>query len=177
MKSEFRRFFLNLRREMDVEEINSISDKIFDRLIKTELYKKSETIFVYVAMDKEIQTQKIIEKALADGKKVYVPFIEDDKISASRLFKLEDLKEGKFKIKTSYSDIKITDPDLTLVPGLSFDKNKNRLGYGGGFYDNFLNNSKTTSLGLFGKIFESINLPIESHDIKLDYILTEDGFI
>lgn len=177
IKSEFRRFFLNLRREMDVEEIEEISDKIFDKLIEKDLYKKAKTIFVYVAMDKEIQTQKIIEKALADGKEVYVPFIENSKMFANRLLNVDDLEEGKFSIKTSYSGINIKDPDLTLTPGLSFDRNKNRLGYGGGFYDSFIKNSKTTSLGLFAKVFESKNLPIEDHDIKLDYILTEEEFI
>ncbi len=71
-----RRFFLNLRREMGKERIEEYSDKIYQNLIKTDLYENASTIFVYVSMDKEINTEKIIRKALADGKEVYVPFIE-----------------------------------------------------------------------------------------------------
>lgn len=175
MKNEMRRFFLNLRREMGKERIEEYSDKIYQNLIKTDLYENASTIFVYVSMDKEINTERIIRKAQEDGKDVYVPFIEEKEMKAKKLEKYEDLVEGEFKIKTTSSDISIENPDLTLVPGLTFDKNKNRIGYGGGYYDKFLANSKTTSLGLFVSPFESIEIPIEEYDIALDYILTEEG--
>ena len=127
MKNEMRRFFLNLRREMGKEKIEKYSDKIYENLIKTDLYKNAKTIFVYVSMDKEINTEKIIRKAIEEGKEIYVPFIEEKSMKAKRLEKYEDLVEGKFKIKTTSSDISIENPDLTLVPGLTFDKNKNRM--------------------------------------------------
>lgn len=175
MKNEMRRFFLNLRREMGEEKIEKYSEKIYDKLIKTDLYQKADTIFVYVSMEKEINTEKIIRKALEDGKYVYVPFIEEKEMKAKKLEKYEDLVEGKFKIKTTISDISIENPDLTLVPGLTFDKNKNRIGYGGGYYDKFLGKTETTSLGLFASPFESIEIPTDEYDIALDYILTEEG--
>ncbi|MDY2927423.1 5-formyltetrahydrofolate cyclo-ligase, partial [Anaerococcus sp.] len=128
MKNEMRRFFLNLRREMGKEKIEKYSDKIYENLIKTDLYKNAKTIFVYVSMDKEINTEKIIRKAIEEGKEIYVPFIEEKSMKAKRLEKYENLVEGKFKIKTTSSDISIENPDLTLVPGLTFDKNKNRIG-------------------------------------------------
>ena len=175
MKNEMRRFFLNLRREMGKERIEEYSDKIYENLIKTDLYENASTIFVYVSMDKEINTEKIIRKALADGKEVYVPFIEEKTMKANKLEKYEDLVEGKFKIKTTKSNISLENPDLTLVPGLTFDKSKNRIGYGGGYYDKFLAKTETTSLGLFASPFESIEIPTEEYDIALDYILTEKG--
>lgn len=175
MKNEMRRFFLNLRREMGKERIEEYSEKIYQNLIKTDLYKNANTIFVYVSMDKEINTEKIIRKSLEDGKEIYVPFIEVKEMKAKRLEKYEDLVEGKFKIKTTRSDITIENPDLSLVPGLTFDKSKHRIGYGGGYYDKFLEKSKTTSLGLFATPFESIEIPTEEYDIPLDYILTEEG--
>lgn len=175
MKNEMRRFFLNLRRDMGKEKIEEYSKKIYQNLIKTDLYKNANTIFVYVSMDKEINTEKIIRKSLEDGKEIYVPFIEGKEMKAKRLEKYEDLVEGKFKIKTTKSDISIENPDLSLVPGLTFDKSKHRIGYGGGYYDKFLEKSKTTSLGLFATPFESIEIPTEEYDIPLDYILTEEG--
>lgn len=175
MKNEMRRFFLNLRREMGEEKIEDYSEKIYEKLIKTDLYQKADTIFVYVSMEKEINTEKIIRKAIEDSKEIYVPFIEGKSMKAKKLEKYEDLVEGKFQIKTTSSNISIDNPDLTLVPGLTFDKSKNRIGYGGGYYDKFLANSKTTSLGLFASPFESIEIPTEEYDIALDYILTEEG--
>lgn len=175
MKNEMRRFFLNLRREMGKEKIEKYSDKIYENLIKTDLYKNAKTIFVYVSMDKEINTEKIIRKAIEEGKEIYVPFIEEKSMKAKRLEKYENLVEGKFKIKTTSSDISIENPDLTLVPGLTFDKNKNRIGYGGGYYDKFLAKTKTRSLGLFMGPFESIEIPKDENDVALDYILTEEG--
>ncbi|MDU2558907.1 MAG: 5-formyltetrahydrofolate cyclo-ligase [Anaerococcus prevotii] len=175
MKNEMRRFFLNLRREMGKERIEEYSDKIYENLIKTDLYENASTIFVYVSMDKEINTERIIRKAQEDGKEIYVPFIEEKEMKAKKLEKYEDLVEGEFKIKTTSSDISIENPDLTLVPGLTFDKNKNRIGYGGGYYDKFLAKTETTSLGLFASPFESIEIPTDENDVALDYILTEEG--
>lgn len=175
MKNEMRRFFLNLRREIGKERIEEYSEKIYQNLIKTDLYKNANTIFVYVSMDKEINTEKIIRKSLEDGKEIYVPSIEGKEMKANKLEKYEDLVEGKFKIKTSNSNISLENPDLSLVPGLTFDKSKYRIGYGGGYYDKFLEKSKTTSLGLFASPFESLEIPTEEHDIALDYILTEEG--
>ena len=77
MKSEFRRFFLNLRREMDETYIIKNSEKIIANLISSDLYKNSETIFVYVSKNKEVNTRDFIKKALADKKKVYIPKIID----------------------------------------------------------------------------------------------------
>ena len=175
MKSEIRRFTKNLRREMNKDQINEISDKIFENLINLDLYKNARSIFVYVSMDKEISTEKIIDKALEDGKEVYVPYLHNKTMQARKLESLDALVDGAFAIKTSPLDITITNPDLSLVPGLSFDDKKNRIGYGAGYYDRFLEKSKTTSIGLFMELARSIEIPTNEGDIPLDYILTENG--
>lgn len=175
MKSEMRRFIKNLRREMTDETITEISNQIYKNLIELDLYKNAKSIFVYLSMDKEIDTSKIINHALEDGKKVFVPYLENKNMSLRRLRSLDDLTEGTFGIKTSKNEESITNPDLSLVPGLSFDKNKNRLGYGGGYYDKYLANSKTISIGLFADVARSFEIPTNETDISLDYILTENG--
>lgn len=174
MKSEFRRFFLNLRREMDEEYIKNMSDKICENLLKSDIYKDSQTIFIYVSMAKEVSTRNLIEKALADGKDVYVPKIIDRKMKACRLNNLDDLELGLFNIPTSKDNDFIENPDLTITPGLSFDKEKNRLGYGGGYYDKFFAKNKTIKAGLMISDFLSIKLPIENTDVKVDFIITEE---
>ncbi len=92
---------------------------------------------------------------------------------AARLESLNDLEDGDFSIPTTKSDNMIENPDLTIVPGLSFDKNKNRLGYGGGYYDRFLAKNKTIKVGLMIEDFKSIALETDDHDIKMDYIVSD----
>lgn len=174
MKSEFRRFFLNLRREMGETSIKEKSKKIIARLLASDPYKNAETIFVYVSKNKEVDTYDFIKKALADGKKVYVPKIIDHQMIAAKISDLDELKAGAFDIPTTDSLEAITNPDLTICPGLSFDDDKNRLGYGGGFYDKFLSQNKTSKIGLMLKEFRSIKIPADPWDIKMDLIITED---
>ena len=174
MKSEFRRFFLNLRREMEELSIKEKSEKIIANLMASDLYKNSQTIFVYVSKNKEIDTGDFIKKAIADGKKIYVPKIIEKKMFAAKLDDLSELEVGAFDIPTSKSLEFIKDPDLSICPGLSFDDDKNRLGYGGGFYDRFLGENKTTKIGLMISDFRSIKIPADPWDIKMDYIITEN---
>lgn len=174
MKSEFRRFFLNLRREMEEDCIKENSEKIIENLLASDFYKNSQSIFVYVSKNKEVETKDFIKKAIADGKKIYVPKIKDHKMFAAKLDDLSELQAGAFDIPTSKSLEFIKDPDLSICPGLSFDDDKNRLGYGGGFYDRFLGENKTTKIGLMISDFRSIKIPADPWDIKMDFIITED---
>ena len=73
-------------------------------------------------------------------------------------------------------------PNIILVPLLAFDNRKHRIGYGKGFYDKFLSkyfkiNKKILTIGIAFSFQKHHNLPINSKDIKLDYVLTEKGFI
>lgn len=177
MKSEFRRFFLNLRREMEDDCIKENSEKIMANLIASDLYKNSQSIFVYVSKNKEVNTKEFIKKAMADGKKIYVPKIHDKKMFAAKLNDLGELETGTFDIPTSKSLDFIKNPDLTICPGLSFDDDKNRLGYGGGFYDKFLGENETIKIGLMISDFRSIKIPDDPWDIKMDYIITEEEIL
>lgn len=174
MKSEFRRFFLNLRREMDEYTIKEKSNQIINNLLKSDLYKNASSIFVYVSKNKEVDTRDFIEKALADGKKIYVPKIKSREIIAVKLNDISELEVGRFDIPTSMSEDSITNPDLTICPGLSFDDDKNRLGFGGGYYDRFLAKNQGIKIGLMISEFASSKIPTDSWDIKMDYVITED---
>lgn len=173
MKSEFRRFFLNLRREMDKYTIKEKSNQIINNLLKSDLYKNASSIFVYVSKNKEVDTRDFIEKALADGKKIYVPKIKSREIIAVKLNDISELEAGRFDIPTSMSEDSITNPDLTICPGLSFDDDKNRLGFGGGYYDRFLAKNQGIKIGLMISEFASSKIPTDSWDIKMDYVITE----
>ena len=99
-----------------------------------------DCLLLYYPFRSEIDTTIVIKRALADGKKVILPRVGAGGLD---LFFINDislqLKKGSYDIMEpipgSCSTAKITDIDLIIVPGVSFDKNLNRLGYGGGFYD------------------------------------------
>lgn len=176
MKKEIRRYFLNFKNRLDKETKNSYDQKILANILDSDLYKNAQSIFVYLSRDFEIDTRAFIERALADGKTLCVPKIKRKMVmDAVVLEKIEDLVMGDFDIETTKGNKVIEAPDLTLVPGLCFDDNKHRVGFGGGYYDYYLANHDSTYLGLFYSQSKMDKIPDEDHDQKLDYIVTENG--
>ena len=175
-KKDLRKHFRDLRYHMDPQRKSMVDYSIYSKFLNSDLFTKAESIFVYISVADEVDTIEIIKKSLDLGKKVYVPHItnpDEGIMQAVRIYDLDNLGVGEFDIPTSYTMQTIKDPDLTLVPGLGFDKNKNRVGYGGGYYDRFLNKHKTTSVGIFNSDFEVDYIPTNEFDHKLDYIITE----
>lgn len=114
-----------------------------------------------------------------DEKKFALPCISGRRI-VFRPWRLGDkLVDGKFKLKEPAVQAAII-PDrhtLVLVPCLALDKNGNRLGYGGGYYDRFLSEHAATSIGICYQRFLFAQLPVAVHDHKVNYIVTEKGDI
>ena len=149
---------------------------IYSKFLNSDLFNKAGSIFIYVSLADEVDSLEIIKKSLELGKKVYVPYItnrENFEMRPVRIYNMDNLEMGEYNIPTSYSMEFEDNPDISIIPGLGFDKEKNRLGYGGGYYDRFLNKSSTTSIGLFQSAYQVDKLPVDEHDQKLDYIITE----
>lgn len=175
-KRSLRKKFRDIRYRMDYDYKNMVDYSIYTKFLNSELFDEAKSIFIYVSVADEIDTYEIIKKALDFGKKVYVPYIFDPdnfQMKAVRVYSLDDLGVGEFNIPTSSSLEYIENPDLTVVPGLGFDRNKNRVGYGGGYYDRYLAKTQTTSVGFFASAVGVESIDINEHDQKLDYIITE----
>lgn len=178
--------FLTLRKNFDVEEKIFSDFKIFENLKKSNLYKNSQNIFIFISFNDEIQTHDFICDAINQGKKVYVPYIrkKNSEILPTRLrdFK-NDLIQGYSGILTvKENKLKFCDKndlDLIVTPGLVFDNNGYRIGYGGGYFDKFFSdlNSNVFKLGICYDFQIIESLPIEGFDIPVDAILTPSGFI
>ena len=174
MKKELRRYFINNRKKIPKNDKKNWDEKIKNKLIKSEYYKNAKSIFIYYSTEDEIDTKKIIKQAFLDKKEVYIPKIIGKHTMVPVLLKsFDDLVYGKYKIKTSKLKNTKENIDLTIVPGLSFDKNKYRLGYGGGFYDYYIKNHKSFYLGLFYQINKSYKLNFDKFDQKLDLVITD----
>ena len=175
-KKSLRKRFRDIRYRMDYDHKNMVDYSIYTKFLNSQLFADAKSVFIYVSVADEVDTYEIIKKALDFGKEVYVPHITDPEnfqMKAVRVYSLDDLGIGEFNIPTSGTLEYIENPDLTVVPGLGFDRKKHRVGYGGGYYDRYLSKNQTTSIGFFASDFEVEAIDTNEYDQKLDYILTE----
>ena len=155
---------------------------IYENLISYPEFISSETVLIYYSVNGEIDTKKIIEHCFVNNKKVALPVCGSNrKIDFFFINSFSEITDGKFNIPApdtfrctpveDYSDA------ICIVPGLCFDASGARLGYGGGYYDCFLSSHTVKSAGLCFDEFFLDTLPLESHDIKVDAVVTENGII
>ncbi|MGG7142133.1 5-formyltetrahydrofolate cyclo-ligase [Clostridium nigeriense] len=182
-KKDLRNKILSIRDLLNIEEKDIMDNKILNELISTDLYKKAKSIFIYLSFGSEIDTNKIINKALEDKKEVYIPKIYkfDKSMKAIRLNSFKDLKKNTMGILEPIDDsnfIEKENIDLIIVPGVVFDFKGNRIGYGGGYYDRYLEPIKEFK----NKMVLAYDLQIvdfieqEDHDVTFDYIITNTKF-
>ncbi len=183
-KKLLRNNILLKRNSLDKDIKENIDYQIYNKLITSDLYLDSKTIFIYLSFGSELDTKTIINKALMDGKKVYIPKIykADKSMRAVNLESFKDLKKNSMGILEPIDDsnyIEKENIDLIIVPGAVFDFNGNRIGYGGGYYDRYLEDIKEIN----NKVVLAYDLQIvdfinpEPHDISFDYIVTNTKFI
>lgn len=180
-KSCIRRNLIKLRDEISEEHRKYKDEIIYGKIIKSDFYKRSQIIFVFVSYGSEVDTHKIINHALNCGKRVCVPKVIS-KANGMKAVEIRDLSslsknnmgilEPEFREDTIIDEESI---DLVLVPGVAFDNNGGRLGYGGGFYDRFLLKLKKEceiiAIGYKEQIISE--LPMDEHDVKINCIITD----
>ncbi|WP_252216828.1 5-formyltetrahydrofolate cyclo-ligase [Clostridium sp. VAP41] len=180
-KKELRKKILKIRKEININNKKNFDNIIHNKLFKSKFYSQCRNIFVYVSYDSEIDTKTIIRKALEDGKNIYVPRTNYDTklMEAVKISSLENLIEDKHGILQPTEcelAVELEKIDLIIMPGVAFDKNGGRMGYGGGFYDRYLNkfskNICKISLAYDFQILD--NVPMDIHDITVNYIITEN---
>ena len=147
---------------------------ICEQLEKIILAKNYQTIHAYLPMGKEIDITPLLETLLVKNITVVTPkTLPKRKLENRVLNSLTDIEKGVFGTTHPSNPQEYTDTfDLIIVPGLAFDSNNYRLGYGGGYYDNFLvNHSEAYKIGIFYPEQLVEKVPTEAHDMQLDEIL------
>lgn len=178
LKDDLRKRINGHREILSVEEKKRFDEKIYYKLIGSDFYKSADIVFIYVSFGKEVDTLKIISKLLKDNKKVYVPKVINKKegMKAIKIKSLEDLNAGYFNILEPIGNEELQPSyfDLCIVPGLAFDNEGGRLGYGGGFYDRFLGDvSEKTEIVALAYNFQIVDkVPMEPYDIRVQGIIT-----
>lgn len=174
-KSETRRLIRERKNQMTEQQIHENSYRIIERLCKTREFQSCEHILIYVSMPQEVETRQLIADCITMGKCVYVPKVYGKIMHFHRIQSMNELKPGFYGILEPDNDL-IADPGegLMIMPGLAFDREFHRIGYGGGYYDQYL--SEHPALIKAAVCFENQMLDrieTEPHDLKPDLIITE----
>lgn len=182
-KKSLRILYSSIRKGIDINAKEESDRRIITSLINTDEFRKCRKLLIYVSFGSEIRTEELIDYSLKLNKEVYVPVWNNGQMNFYKI----NSRNGLLK---NINGIPIPDVSkcekfnnsgkcLCVVPGLSFDKYGNRLGFGGGYYDRFLSlNPKIDSIALCcGRCLCSEVLPHEAHDIPIKTVITETSVI
>ena len=173
-KKELRAKIRQLKRAMTEEEIVQKSEALGRLFEASEAYKNARTIYGYLPYNQEVRTTPMLQKALDDGKRVAVPKCYGDEMRFIYLDDLSKVEKGYCNIPEPIEDGPIADDPkaLVLMPGLAFDPQGHRMGYGGGFYDKFLASEPGHPTLALCYDFQMLpSLETEAHDIPVDYVI------
>jgi 5-formyltetrahydrofolate cyclo-ligase len=158
-----------------------ISSQFFYPLIQILKKNTINTLALYYPSNYEVNTLSLFQLIKKIKIKTLLPIIKSNtQLNFVEWQYLDPLTVNEFGMLEPCFNNKSLVPDLMLVPLLAFDNNKNRLGYGKGFYDKFLNKflkkkNKIKTIGVAFSFQKYNKLPVSNLDVKLDYILTEKG--
>lgn len=166
---------LHQREHFPEEMCRRQSALIAEKLFIHPAYAGCRRLFSYVSFRREVDTYEIMRRALADGKMVAAPRVSGKEMDFHEISCLEELKKGAYGIPEPAGG-KLVCPakgDLILLPGAAFDRRGRRIGYGGGYYDRYLEKyPEGCRIGLAYSFQVLTHLPAEEYDLPADEVLT-----
>ena len=201
-KKDIRKNVLAVRDAISVADKAKYDASIREIVTGMEEYRVAEAILAYVSYKSEVDTTALIQRALADGKHVFAPKVSGKEMEFWQISSLDDLREGYKGIREPVQSVPFSDwikgydcKVMMWMPGAAFDRERHRIGYGGGFYDRYLERLlqrseqtasadqtrtqsghfilATVALAYSCQVLERI--PYEEYDVKPDILITERG--
>jgi len=174
-KSEIRSELKKRRGVISLIEMAELSARIAEGVLSLPEYAQAKTVLCYANLRDEVLTSALIREIIRSGRTLALPAVRGEEMKALRLTSPELMHRGAFRILEPDGDEEIAPEefDLLLVPGVGFDPQGNRLGYGGGYFDRFLSASRGVKVGLCYSVQVMDEIPAEPHDISMDIIVTE----
>ena len=190
-KNSFRKIVKTRKGDrLTVNEDRKNAEIIVNRYLDSDYFKRADIIFAYSSMEDEIPTERIVQTALKSGKKVALPkvispvsdgammeflLVDGDTLYDRGVYGIMEPEFGE-RVSPALGNERIE----ILIPGLCFDLEKNRIGYGGGYYDRYLaqfdrERFHVTALAYEYQIFETV--PAKEYDGKVDLVITENRWI
>ena len=177
MKAELRKQVLQEMKTLSQEQKQAMDRALTERFLKHPFYQEAKTIATYLSFPHEFQTQELIEQALKDGKKVLIPKTYPKGRMEFVVYDPQQLVKTSFGLLEPQGDLEVVEPsqiDLIHVPGLAFTTEGYRIGYGGGYYDRYLEHfAGHTMSTIYPCQVQEFNF--ENHDIPVQEVLTYEG--
>ena len=173
MKSKLRKQVLHEMKALSQETKQAMDRALTERFLRHPFYQEAKVIATYLSFPHEFQTQGLIDQTLKDGKKVLIPKTYPKGRMEFVVYNPQQLKKTSFGLLEPQGDLEVVDPsqiDLIHVPGLAFTREGYRIGYGGGYYDRYLENfAGQTMSTIYPCQIQTFNP--DSHDIPVQEVL------
>ena len=177
MKSELRKQVLQEMKSIPQKQKVAMDQALTERFLNHPFYKEAKVIATYLSFPHEFQTQGLIDQALKDGKKVLIPKTYPKGRMEFVVYNPQQLKKTSFGLLEPQGDLEVVDTsriDLIHVPGLAFTTEGYRIGYGGGYYDRYLENFAGQTMSTIYPC-QIQNFNSEDHDIPVQEVLIYEG--
>lgn len=173
MKKEFLRKKYKEKRDNIKNKVTK-DNLIYQKVINNKDILSSKTLLIYISINSEVDTIKIINYFL-NTKNIAVPKIIDNNMYFCYVTNLNELTSGKYNIPEPTNENLVTDFDnaICIVPGICYDKENYRVGYGKGYYDRFLSKNKIKTIGLCYKECMIEKIDNDKYDYKIDEVITD----
>lgn len=181
-KKEIRKNIIKMRDELTLERRMVLDNRILESVLELNRYQQANMIFLFLSFGSEVDTKRLIERALAKQKRICVPRVISRQAGMLpfEIIGLQDVEPGHYGIlepKNGCRLVELTEIDLVLMPGVAFDRSGGRIGYGGGYYDRlFAKAAYIAKIALAYEMQVLETLPLEEHDIRIDGLVTEKDF-
>lgn len=178
LRQKILKTILELNKNKKIE----IENKMYNVLFQSNMWKKSQLIGLTYSTEQEWNTIPIMKRAWQEGKRVCIPK-SNHKTKSMDFYIIEDENdtiEGGYQIqepKTEYNPLNKNEIDLLIVPGVVFNEEGFRIGFGGGFYDRFLIDFPNTTISLLASFQLNNALIVEKHDIAVQHLIIEDKIL
>lgn len=172
-KSRIREEVKRLKFKMTLEEKKHQADRVFEKIESMPEFKRASTILMYWSMPDELPTHDFIIK-WSEHKTILLPVVKGDRMTVRKFTGEEDLKRGQWKTLEPASTHSYSVADLVIVPGVAFDKDRQRLGRGGGYYDRYFKRKHIPKWGICFSFQLFDEVPVVSFDIQMDRVITPD---
>jgi 5-formyltetrahydrofolate cyclo-ligase len=174
-KAKIRAQMLKKRDEISEEERAQKNISIMKRLLEEEHFLRARTVALYMSKGSEVETQEILLKVKEEGKEICLPVVVSaDHLELYCFESFEDLQKGKFGVlEPKGRKPPSREPDIIIIPGVSFGLCMHRLGYGKGYYDRLLARLPSYRIGICFDFQLVDNLPKHEDDQRMHKIITE----
>ena len=176
MKAELRKKILQEMKALSQEQKQAMDQVLTERFLQHPFYQEAKTIATYLSFPHEFQTQELIEQVLKDGKKVLIPKTYPKGRMEFVVYNPKQLAKTSFGLLEPQGDLEVVEPsqiDLIHVPGLVFTMDGYRIGYGGGYYDRYLEHfAGHTMSTIYPCQVQEFNS--ENHDIPVQEVLIDE---